>query len=269
MYLKKPTLLVILDGFGHSPSLEYNAIAQAKKPTIDDLLAHYPHTLLAASGKAVGLPPGVIGNSEVGHTTLGAGRVLPSPFLQLHESIASGAFFTNPILDKNLNELAQTDSTLHIIGLLSDAGVQSHQEIIYALLHAAMQHKIKKIVIHAILDGRDVPPKSAALYLEQLEAYIRPHKNISLGSISGRYYSMDRDNNWDRTQLAYQMLTTPQEPRFTNWQQALSYYYEKGITDEYIPPIILIPTDTIHDNDGVIFTNFREDRARQLTTCLY
>ena len=152
MYLKKPTLLVILDGFGHSPSLEYNAIAQAKKPTIDDLLAHYPHTLLAASGKAVGLPPGVIGNSEVGHTTLGAGRVLPSPFLQLHESIASGAFFTNPILDKNLNELAQTDSTLHIIGLLSDAGVQSHQEIIYALLHAAMQHKIKKIVIHAIVD---------------------------------------------------------------------------------------------------------------------
>ncbi len=265
--MKQPTALVILDGFGYSPETKYNAIAQAKKPTLDYLLAHYPHTLLQASGSAVGLPPGAIGNSEVGHCTLGAGRIVPSAYLLLHNAIASGDFFTNPLLVEHFSYLATTQNTLHVIGLLSDAGVQSHEEIIYALLQAAIIHRIKKVVIHAILDGRDVAPKSAARYLTRLQEYMRMHQNISLGSITGRYFALDRDHNWERTCATYTMLTHKTEPRFASWQEVLAHYYSENITDEFIPPILLHSGCTINDNDAVVFTNFREDRARQLAAC--
>ena len=262
-----PLALVILDGFGYSPDYESNAIAQAKKPTIDYLLANYPHTLLEASGSAVGLPAGTIGNSEVGHATLGAGRIIPSAFLQLHSQIASGEFFTNPVLISHLDKLAASGKTLHIMGLLSDAGVQCHQELIFALIEAASTHKVKKVVVHAFLDGRDVAPKSAAVYLQELQDFIRDRPHTSLGSICGRYYAMDRDRNWDRTDSAYKMLTQKSEPAFENWQNALANYYAKNITDEFIPPTLLIKNAIIEDGDGVIFANFREDRARQLTEC--
>ena len=262
-----PLALIILDGFGYSPKTQYNAIAQAKKPTIDYLMSHYPHTLLEASGKAVGLPPGFIGNSEVGHETLGAGRIIPSSFLRLYNSIEDGSFFTNPTLIAALDELAQTQHPLHILGIVSDAGVQCHTKIIEALIFASIQHNVKKVIIHAFLDGRDVPPKTAATYLQDLEAYYKQFQNVILGSITGRYYATDRDKHWDRTQKAYENLITGSMPEFSSWQEALSYYYRKGITDEYIPPTILQANTQIHADDGVIFANFREDRARQLTAC--
>ena len=215
---KSPTALIILDGFGYSPEKQYNAIAQAKKPMFDFLMQHYPHTLLAASGSAVGLPKGCIGNSEVGHITLGAGRIVPSAFLQLQDAIASGAFFSNPVLVTHLQELTKTKNTLHILGLLSDAGVQNHQEIMYALIKAGIDNKIKKIVIHAFLDGRDMPPKSAVYYLEHSQQYLKQFPTVSLGSITGRYYAMDRDNDWDRTNAAYQMLIGNTKPQFSNWR---------------------------------------------------
>ncbi len=261
-----PIALVILDGFGYSPSTQYNAIAQAKKPTLDALLAHYPHTLLEASGPAVGLPEGYIGNSEVGHQTIGAGKIVPSAFLQLQNAIADGSFFANPVLCTCLESLAQSGHTLHIVGLLSDAGVQCHQEIIYALIEAASRWHIKKIMVHPILDGRDVAPKSAATYLESLQEKLKQYPNAHVGSLVGRYYAMDRDNHWDRTKRAYDMLVAPVAPEFCSWQDALAHYYAQGITDEFIPPTILAKNSTIKDNDGVIFANFREDRARQLAT---
>lgn len=265
--MNPPTLLIILDGYGYSPQIKYNAIAQAKKPTIDYLLAHYPHTLLQASGKAVGLPAGYIGNSEVGHITIGAGRIIPSAFLLLHNAIASGEFFTEPTLTQNLGALAQTHNSLHIMGLLSDAGTQNHTEIMRALIKAAADHHVKKIIIHAFLDGRDVLPKSAAGYLEKMSDYIKRFSNVELGSISGRYYAMDRDKNWDRTLAVYHMLTQKSEPQFANWQDALSHYYDKNITDEFVPPTVLAYDHQIKEDDGVISSNFREDRMRQLAAC--
>lgn len=262
-----PLALIILDGYGYSPETAYNAIARAKKPTLDFLMAHYPHTLLQASGGAAGLPDGYIGNSEVGHQTLGAGRIIPSSFLRLYTSIEDGSFFTDPTLVAALNELAQTQKRLHILGILSDAGVQCHTKIIEALILAGMQHKVKKIIIHAFLDGRDVPPKTAATYLQDLERYYKQFQNVTLGSITGRYYATDRDNHWDRTQKAYENLVTDSMPEFSSWQEALSYYYGNGITDEYIPPTILRANTRIQPNDGVLFANFREDRARELTAC--
>jgi 2,3-bisphosphoglycerate-independent phosphoglycerate mutase len=262
-----PLALIILDGFGYSTEPKYNAIAQAKKPTIDFLLAHFPNTLLDASGNSVGLPDGYIGNSEVGHETMGAGRIIPSAFLRLYNAIEDGTFFTNPILIAALDELAQTNRALHILGILSNAGVQCHEKIIQALIYAGVQHKIKKIVIHAFLDGRDVAPKSAATFLHDLEEYCKAFPQVSLGSITGRYYATDRDKHWDRTQKAYENLITSNAQQFTSWQEALSYYYAKGITDEYIPPTTLQANSDIKSNDGVIFANFREDRARQLTAC--
>lgn len=262
-----PLALVILDGYGYSPEFQYNAIAQAKKPTLDYLMNNYPHTLLDASGQAVGLPDGYIGNSEVGHATLGTGRVLPSPFLQLHNQIENGEFFTNPVLIAHLDRLATAGKTVHIMGLLSDAGVQCHQEIIYALIQAATTHNVKRVIIHAFLDGRDVSPQSAALYLEALQNYIKTRSTVALGSITGRYYAMDRNKNWDRTCAAYQMLTTKTESQFNNWQTALADYYGKNINDEFVPPTLLDKNAIITEGDGIIFANFREDRARQLTEC--
>ena len=261
-----PLALGILDGYGYSPERHYNAIAQAQKPTLDNIMHNYPHTLLDASGQAVGLPQGTIGNSEVGHITLGAGRIIPSPFLLIHTAIANNSFFTNPVLTAHLDELRKSGKTLHIMGLLSDAGVQCHQELINALIQAATTQKIKRIIIHAFLDGRDVAPQSAALYLQALQDFSKSHPVI-LGSITGRYYAMDRGKNWDRTCAVYQMLTQKSEPHFANWQTALTAYYAKNINDEFIPPTLLEKNAVISDGDGVIFANFRDDRARQLTAC--
>ena len=261
----KPVALVILDGYGYRNQTEYNAIAHARKPCIDALFHTYPHTLLEASGTAVGLLPGTIGNSEVGHLTIGAGRIIPQPATLIHNALCDGSFFTNQLLQATLHSLPKTKK-LHIIGLLSDAGVHSHMDHLFAFIKASHNAGIEHIIIHPFLDGRDVAPQSAALYLNKLQQYLTIHGGI-IGSIHGRFYSMDRDNNWERTEQSYHVLTEPEPIRFHDWQAVLDYYYAHEITDEFIPPTQLTHDGIITDGDGIIFFNFRPDRARQLTTC--
>lgn len=264
---KSPIALIILDGFGSSPLIKNNAIAQAKKPTLDYLMQHYPHCLLHASGQAVGLPEGTEGNSEVGHITLGAGRIVPSAFLHFKQAIEDGTFFKNEVLCTSLKKLAHDKRPLHIIGLLSSAASQCSMQLIKALIKAATDYPLQKIIIHAILDGRDTPQKAAHIYLQEIEAFIKNYSHISIGSITGRYYAMDRDQDWDRTKKAYDMFIGQAKSPFNQWQLALEHYYKIGLTDEFIPPTLLHPDNFIHEHDAVIFANFREDRARQLAAC--
>jgi 2,3-bisphosphoglycerate-independent phosphoglycerate mutase len=261
----KPVALVILDGYGYRKETDYNAIANAKKPTLDFLFETYPHTLLEASGTSVGLLPGNIGNSEVGHLTIGAGRLIKQPISIIHEAIENGTFFKNPKLCNTLQQLPATKK-LHIIGLLSDGGVHSDIEHIWAYLKAARNAGIKNIVIHPILDGRDVAPQSATLYLNKLQQYLTRHGG-TIGSIHGRFYAMDRDNNWERTAQSYHALTQAEPIKFHDWQDALAHYYAQGITDEFVPPTQLTHEGIIQNGDGIIFFNFRPERARQLTAC--
>lgn len=263
----KPVILVILDGFGYSSHTHYNAIAQAKKPFLDFAFQNFPHTLLEASGAAVGLPAGYAGNSEVGHTTLGAGRRIPSPFLQFEQMIANKSFFSNPVLISHLQKLAKTQQPVHILGLLSDAGTHGHIDIIKALIKAALEQRVPKIIIHAFLDGRDVAPYSAPIYLRMLQKIIDEHPLVQLGSITGRFYAMDRNQNWDRTLATYTMLIQKQKPSFDTWSSALEYYYHQGISDEFIPPTLLHKNAIINDCDGIIFANFRPERELQLFSC--
>lgn len=259
----KPVALVILDGFGYRKETDYNAVAQARKPTLDALFQTYPHTLLEASGPAVGLLPGYSGNSEVGHLIMGAGRVVLQPITRIQNAITDGSFYTNPILINTLHTLQKTKK-LHLMGLLSDGGVHSHIEHLFAFMHVARDAGIEHIVVHPFLDGRDVAPQSAMFYLEKLQQYIDKYGGI-IGSIHGRFYAMDRDNNWERTQQSYRILTEPELIRFNDWHTALNYYYAHEISDEFIPPTQLTHQGIINDKDGIIFFNFRPDRARQLT----
>ena len=225
----------------------------------------YPHTLLQASGTAVGLLDNSMGNSEVGHQTIGAGRVIEQPVATIHHAIISGKLAHNQKLVEAFEKLTHTKGRLHIIGLLSDAGVHSHQELLYALLDRALQYDISHIYVHPIIDGRDVPPASASSYLSQLDAYIKHNPSVSIGSIHGRYYAMDRDHNWDRTEKSVRCLTIPEPAPYDSWQQLLDHYYKESITDEFVPPTSLQHSSAIRDGDGVIFFNLRPDRARQLT----
>lgn len=264
---KTPIALVILDGLGYREETQFNAVFHAYTPTLDHWLATYPHTLLKASGKAVGLLENYMGNSEVGHLTIGSGRTIPQAISIIHETIDNKSFFSNKLLLNKLNNIKERCSTLHIMGLLSDAGVHAHEKHMYAFLDAASQSGIKQIMVHPFLDGRDTPPQSAALYLERLEKILATIGNGKIGSIHGRFYAMDRDNNWKRTEKSYRILTEKQDQQFDTWQEALEYYYKQGITDEFIPPTQLRTMHVIHDNDGIIFCNYRADRARQLTAC--
>lgn len=255
---KNITMLIILDGFGYSTTKKYNAIAQANTPHLSAWMKEYPHCLLHASGTAVGLPEGFIGNSEVGHHTIGAGAIIKQPLTIIHESINDKSFFENKALVQALKKLPY-NKTLHIIGLLSDAGIHSHIKHLDAYIQAAKQHHIKNIVLHLFLDGRDVAPISAEKFLKNIPA------GVTIGSIQGRFYAMDRDKNWDRTQKSIDVLIKKQDPQFSNWKDALHHYYKEGITDEFIPPTILASKAFIKNGDGIIFFNFRPDRAQQLT----
>ncbi len=261
----QPTMLIVLDGFGYREQKKYNAIALAKTPVLDLLLKEYPHALLAASGQAVGLPHGSNGNSEVGHVTLGAGRIIRQDATIISDAIKNGQFFSNPVLLEQLNECEKKSSRVHILGLLSDGGVHSDISHAIAFLQAAKKAGIKHAFVHAILDGRDVAPRSARVYLEQLERAFETLNYGTLGSLHGRFYSMDRDKNWERTALSYCCLTQAQEIRFDSWRSAITYYYNDQIFDEFIPPTQLHNDSLIKDGDAVIFFNFRPDRARQLT----
>lgn len=276
---KKPVLLIILDGFGIASKTKYNAIAQAHTPHLDYWFAHYPHAILQASGTAVGLPSGSIGNSEVGHITIGAGRIIEQPETIILRAIENGSFYKNPVLLSHLQELKKKNQALHILGLLSDAGVHCTASIICAYIRAAADAGINKIFVHPILDGRDVAPKSAALYLQRLDEFLSTIPQAKIGSIHGRFYAMDRDNNWERTKLSYDVLTKMSLPpslselrrtgktNESQWLEILNQNYAAGITDEFVPPTNLDPDAIITNGDGIIFANYRSDRARQLTEC--
>jgi len=271
-----PKMLIILDGFGYSEETFYNAIFHAKTPNIDAMLKTYPNTNLCASGGCVGLLDGYIGNSEVGHMTIGAGRVIKQPIARIHNAIRDKSFFSNDILVKAMKKIKNAGRDLHIMGLLSDAGVHGHIEHLYAFLLAARKEKIEKVYVHAFLDGRDVAPKTAAQYLNNLTQFMIEEQVGSLASIHGRFYAMDRDKNWDRTEKSYRVLIGRAEgsdqflcenhmPECECWKDLLEASYQQNITDEFIVPVQLDSTGVIENGDGIVFFNFRPDRARQLT----
>ncbi|ABX77950.1 2,3-bisphosphoglycerate-independent phosphoglycerate mutase [Coxiella burnetii] len=266
----KPMVLIILDGFGESDETTHNAIKEANTPTLDKLFRHYPHTLLEASGRAVGLPDGQMGNSEVGHLHIGGGRKVPQDLTRIDAAIASGEFYENPALIEALEKAKALNKAVHILGLLSPGGVHSRDNQIAALVELAHHCGIKKIYLHAILDGRDTPPKSALLSIEKITDQFHAYGNGKIASLIGRYYAMDRDKRWDRTEKAYDLLTqgTAQFHALTA-KEGLMLAYEQGNTDEFVSPTSIHRHNetpiTIEDGDVVVFMNFRADRARQLT----
>lgn len=268
----RPYLLLILDGFGYRASPDSNAIAQAHTPVWDQLWANYPHILISGSGADVGLPQGQMGNSEVGHLNIGAGRMVPQELGRINIAIENGVFFENPVFLKTFETVKKHKSALHILGLLSDGGVHSHESHIHALLKMAVQQGIEKIYLHAFLDGRDTPPKSALANLTSVQALFQQLGRGRIASLCGRYYAMDRDKRWDRVQAAYDNLTLGNGRIAADPLQALADAYARGETDEFVKPIcIQNPGEApivIQDQDAVIFMNYRADRARQLTLAL-
>ncbi|WP_207886290.1 2,3-bisphosphoglycerate-independent phosphoglycerate mutase [Pseudomonas sp. 30_B] len=262
----KPLVLIILDGFGHSDSPEYNAIYAAKKPNWDRLLASQPNGLISGSGMDVGLPDGQMGNSEVGHMNLGAGRVVYQDFTRVTKAIRDGEFFQNPVLTEAVDKAAGAGKAVHILGLLSDGGVHSHQDHLVAMAELAAQRGAEKIYLHAFLDGRDTPPKSAEPSLKLLDdAFARIGKGRT-ASIIGRYFAMDRDNRWDRVEAAYNLITEG-AAEFTaeNAVGALNAAYERGESDEFVKATRIGAQVRVEDGDAVVFMNFRADRARELS----
>ena len=262
---KKPTVLMILDGYGLSDKTEGNAVKQAKTPVMDKLIAKYPFVQGEASGMAVGLPDGQMGNSEVGHTNMGAGRIVYQMLVKISKSIQDGDFFENKALVAAMENCKKNDSALHLMGLLSPGGVHSHMEHLYGLLEMAKKNGLEKVYVHAYLDGRDVPPSSAAEYMEELVAKIKEIGVGSVATISGRFYAMDRDNAWDREEKAYSALVYGEGVQADDPVQAIKDSYANDVTDEFMLPTVVDKNGMIHENDSVIFFNFRPDRARQLT----
>lgn len=265
----RPTGLIILDGWGHREEEAHNAIAQANTPNFDKLMANNPNTLISTSGMDVGLPTGQMGNSEVGHMNLGAGRVVYQELTRIQKDIDDGRFFNNNALLTAVDNAVKRERTVHIMGLLSDGGVHSHIDHIKAALKLATNQGAKA-VLHVFTDGRDVPPQSALKYLEEIENYTADLKGASIGSLIGRFYSMDRDTRWERTEEAYSLVTCGKaEFKAESAKQAVEMAYERGETDEFIQPTVILNSKgkktKIKDGDSVIFMNFRSDRARQLT----
>lgn len=267
----KPNLLMILDGYGVSPRHEGNAIYQAKKKHIDELFKKYPNTTIGASGMAVGLPEGQMGNSEVGHLNIGAGRVVYQELTKITKEIDDGLFFHNKALETAMDHVLTNNSALHLMGLLSDGGVHSHITHLYALIDMAKEKGIKKLYIHALLDGRDVPPQSAGTYFKMLEDYLEKAGIGQIALIAGRYYGMDRDNRWERVQKFYDAMTLGVGESAGSADAALENSYEKGANDEFVLPSPICKDNgeaiTVQDNDSVIMFNFRPDRAREITRC--
>src|SRR5216683_2817388 len=271
----KPIVLTILDGWGYRPETHGNAIALARKPFYDKLLIDYPNTLIRASDHYVGLPDGQMGNSEVGHLNLGAGRVVRMDMTRIDTAIADGSFFADPVLATAIRLAAKRDSSLHIFGLLSDGGVHSHQRHLYALLRLAAQHRATHVYVHAFMDGRDTMPTSG---LGHLEALLQQFREIGLGelaSVNGRYYAMDRDLRWEKERQAFEAMVTgaPEGGAYHDPIARVRELYNNGITDEFIPPFTCVdveghPVGLIRDNDVCINFNYRADRVRQITRVL-
>ena len=266
---KKPVVLMVLDGYGLSDKTEGNAIALANTPVMDKLMKECPFVQGAASGLAVGLPDGQMGNSEVGHMNIGAGRIIYQDLTRITKAINDGDFFKNEVLLQAMDNCRKNDSALHLWGLLSDGGVHSHIEHLYGLLEMAKKNGLQNVYVHAFLDGRDTPPASGKSYIEQLQNKMDEIGVGKIASLSGRYYAMDRDNNWDRVEKAYDALTAGEGVQAENAVKAMEDSYAKDVTDEFVLPTVITengaPVATVKANDSVIFFNFRPDRAREMT----
>lgn len=269
--MKKPVVLCIMDGFGNNPSEYGNAIKAANTPRLDEIFSKYPMTYIGASGMDVGLPDGQMGNSEVGHTNIGAGRVVYQELTRITKSIQDGDFFEKEAFVNAVENCKKNDSALHLIGLLSDGGVHSHNTHLYGLLELAKKNGLEKVYVHALLDGRDVPPASGVEYIEQLEAKMKEIGVGKIATVMGRFYAMDRDNIWERVGMAYNAMVNGEGIKADSAAAAVKASYEtidedgKHLTDEFVMPTVLNNTESIKANDSVIFFNFRPDRAREIT----
>ncbi|MDU5143834.1 MAG: 2,3-bisphosphoglycerate-independent phosphoglycerate mutase [Paenibacillus dendritiformis] len=270
MSAPRPVALIIMDGFGLRDVTEGNAVAQAKKPNYDRYMGMYPHTTLTACGEAVGLPEGQMGNSEVGHLNIGAGRIVYQDLTRITKSIREGEFFENETLVGAVNHAKENGTALHLYGLLSDGGVHSHIDHTLAMLELAAKSGLKKVYVHAFLDGRDVAPDSAIGYIERLQAKIDELGVGRIATVQGRYYAMDRDKRWERTEKSYRAMVYGDGPRYRDPVQAVKESYEQSVFDEFVMPTVIVdennePVGLVRDNDAVVFSNFRPDRAIQLS----
>ncbi len=266
--MKTPTTLIIMDGFGLSDRADGNAIHAAKTPILDKLFAENAHTALSASGLDVGLPDGQMGNSEVGHTNIGGGRVVFQDLPRISKAIDDGTFFANPAYNAAMDACIANDSALHLLGLLSDGGVHSHITHLFALLELAKRKGLSRVYIHAFLDGRDVPPASGKDFVQQLADKCAELGVGKIATVQGRFYAMDRDKRWDRVEAAYDAMVYGTGKTCPDPVQAVADSYAEGVTDEFVVPVVCDKDGTISDNDSVIFFNYRPDRAREITRAL-
>jgi len=268
---KRPVVLTILDGFGYSPVLDGNAVYHARKPVFDQLMREHAHTLIEASGPYVGLPPGQMGNSEVGHLNIGSGRIIHMDVTKIDLMILNGEIYQNEVLRASMAH--GRTHRLHLMGLLSDGGVHSHITHLFALLEMARRERVQDVVVHCFMDGRDTPPHNGAGFIAQLQAKMKELGVGRIGTVIGRYYAMDRDKRWERVEAAFRALVTGEGEKATDPVAAVKASYEAGVTDEFIQPVVMVdergePTGLIRDEDAVLFYNYRADRGREMTMAL-
>lgn len=273
MQQKRLVVLVIMDGWGLSDKKEHNAVYLARTPNLDRLYSEYPYTTLNASGEAVGLPEGQMGNSEVGHLNLGAGRIVYQDLTRITKAIKDGSFFANPVLTSAAEKARSDSSAVHILGLLSDGGIHSHIDHIFALVRLLKSHGVDRVFLHCFLDGRDTPPQSALGYIDKLEDFLSGQHGAQIATVGGRYYGMDRDKRWSRLKKAYDALVLGEGIRAKSASEAVKMGYARGEIDELMLPSVIVKEDgepiaTIGDGDVVVFANFRADRAREITSAL-
>ena len=266
---KKPTVLMILDGYGLNDKCEANAVCEGKTPVMDQLMSQCPFVKGNASGMAVGLPEGQMGNSEVGHLNMGAGRIVYQELTRITKEIQDGDFFKNEALLAAVKNAKENNSALLFMGLLSDGGVHSHNTHLYGLLELAKREGLEKVYVHCFLDGRDTPPASGKGYIEELQAKMKEIGVGEIATVAGRYYAMDRDNRWDRVELAFKAMTKGEGVKGTDAAEAVQASYDAEKTDEFVLPTVIEkdgkPVATVQDKDSVVFFNFRPDRAREIT----
>src|SRR5271157_4663247 len=268
----KPLILIILDGWGYRAETKANAIALARKPTYDRLMRDFPNTLVHTSGPYVGLPEGQMGNSEVGHLNMGAGRVVHMDVTRIDRMIATGEFFSNPVLLAAFHH-ARKGHRLHLMGLCSDGGVHSQLEHLYALLKMAKQQGVDQVFLHCFMDGRDTPPQSGIGYIREIQKRLREFGVGKIASVEGRYYAMDRDKRWERVERAFNAMVLGNAEKAADPVEVMQRSYERGVTDEFIDPVTIVdagnhPVGLIRDDDACIFFNFRADRGREMTEAL-
>lgn len=267
MQKNAPLVLIILDGWGYNEDKTHNAIAMANTPQWDNWWRTCPHMLLQASGLPVGLPDAQMGNSEVGHMHIGAGRVIEQDFTRINNAIQNGSFATNQVLNEVIKNVQKKGKSLHVMGLFSPGGVHSHEDHLFALLALCDNHHFNSVYLHLFLDGRDTPPESALSSINRLNLELQQHPVGKISSITGRYYAMDRDKRWERIEPVYNLLTQAHsEFQFDDAETAINSFYQKKISDEFIPPTLIGEKRAIEDGDAVLFFNFRADRARQLSS---